>query len=281
MLQAWRIGLEMVREEAHPVAKRLEVTDAALLEFVEATLRWGDIGMRTSAAAHREGEIRELERLAAEQAALRRVAELVARQAPPEQVFALVTEELSRVLGVDLMARTVRFEPDGTATILAARGGPEDLLPPGTNTPRPEGGILDQVLATGRPGRVDDYARLTGPLAVALRAAGIGSAAAGPIVVDGRTWGAMAVSSRRALAPRNRRPCRSVLRACVHGDLEHRIASARWSNWRPSRRRCVAWPSSSLAKHRRSRCSASLPRSSVACWTPALSVRAGSSRTGP
>jgi hypothetical protein len=46
MLQAWRIGLEVVREEAHPVAKRLEVTDAVLLEFVEATLRWGDLGMR-------------------------------------------------------------------------------------------------------------------------------------------------------------------------------------------------------------------------------------------
>ncbi len=201
MLQAWRIGLETVREEAHPLAKRLEVTDAALLEFVEATLQWGDIGMRSSAAAHREGEMRKLERLAAEQAALRRVAELVARQAPPEQVFALVNEELSRVLGVDLMARTVRFESDGTATILAARGGPKDLLAPGTNTPRPEGGILDQVLATGRPGRVDDYALLTGPLAVALRAAGIGSAAAGPIVVDGRTWGAMAVSSGELLPP--------------------------------------------------------------------------------
>lgn len=37
MLQAWRIGLEVVREEAHPIAKRLEVTDAVLLEFLEAT----------------------------------------------------------------------------------------------------------------------------------------------------------------------------------------------------------------------------------------------------
>lgn len=29
MLQAWRIGLEVVREEAHPVAERLGVTDAS------------------------------------------------------------------------------------------------------------------------------------------------------------------------------------------------------------------------------------------------------------
>jgi len=116
MLQAWRIGLEVVREEAHPVAQRLHVTDAALLEFVEATLRWGDIRMRRSAAAHRDGEIQKLERLAAEQAALRRVAELIAQQASSEQVFARVTEELIRLLEVPIV-RLLRFEPDDTATM--------------------------------------------------------------------------------------------------------------------------------------------------------------------
>jgi len=140
-----------------------------------------------------------VEQLAAEQAALRRVAMLVARHAPAEEVFALVTEQLSRLLGVDLMVRTVRFEPDGSATILAAQGVPEDLLPPGANTARPEGGVLDQVFRAGRPGRVDDYAPVTGPLSVALRAEGIRSAAAGPIVVDDRIWGAMVVASPRTL----------------------------------------------------------------------------------
>jgi GAF domain-containing protein len=149
----------------------------------------------------------KVEQLAAEQAALRRVAELVARQASSEEVFALVTEELSRLLEVD-MVRTVRFEPDGAVTILAAQGAPEDLLAQGTNTPRPGGGILDQVLRTGRPGRVDDYTQVTGQLAVAVRHHGIRSAAAGPIVVDGRTWGAMAVGSRRTLPP----------------GIEHRVA---------------------------------------------------------
>ncbi len=140
-----------------------------------------------------------VERLVAEQSALRRVAMLVARHAPAEEVFALVTEELSRLLGTDLMVRTVRFEPDGTATIMAARGMPKDLIPPGTNTPRPGGGVLDQVFRTGRPGRVDDYKQVTGPLSIALRDQGICSAAAGPIVVDDRTWGAMAVASPRTL----------------------------------------------------------------------------------
>jgi signal transduction histidine kinase/limonene-1,2-epoxide hydrolase len=137
--------------------------------------------------------------VAAEQAALRRVATLVARHAPADEVFALVTAELSRLLGTDLMVRTVRFEADGSATILAAQGMPENLLPPGANTSRPVGGVLDQVFRTGRPGRVDDYTRVRGPLSVALRSEGIRSSAAGPIVVDGRTWGAMVVASQTIL----------------------------------------------------------------------------------
>ena len=198
MLQAWRIGLGVVREAAHPVARRLGVTDAQLLEFVEATLKWGDIGMRRTAAVHREGELRELQRLAAEQAALRRVAMMIARERPPSEVLATVAEELETLFGV-MMVRIARFEPDGTATILAARGMPDDVLPEGTNTPRPPGGILDQVLRTGRPGRVDDYAHVTGALSADLRAHGIRAAAAGPIAVDGRTWGAMALASRTSL----------------------------------------------------------------------------------
>jgi len=140
-----------------------------------------------------------VEQLAAEQAALRRVAMSVAQHAPAKEIFVLVTEQLGRLLGVDLMVRTIRFEPDGSATILAAQGVPEHLLPPGANTPRPDGGVLDQVFRTGCPGRIDDYAPVAGPLSVALRAAGIRSAAAGPIVVDGRIWGAMVVASPRTL----------------------------------------------------------------------------------
>jgi GAF domain-containing protein len=92
------------------------------------------------------------DRLVAEQSALRRVAELVAAQPPPEQVFALVTEELLGLLKVTAV-RTVRFEPDGSATVLAARSGVETLEPPGTNYPPPSGGVLDQVLRTGRAAR--------------------------------------------------------------------------------------------------------------------------------
>jgi GAF domain-containing protein len=200
MLQAWRIGLEVVREEAHPVAKRLHVTDAVLLEFVEATLRWGDIGMRRSAFAHREGEIRELERLAAERSALHRVAALVARQAIPAEVFAAVTEELSELLGVD-MIRTVRFEQDGSATVEAALGMIGDPIPPGTNAPIPGGSVIDKVYHTSRPARVDDYVGVGGPIGARLQHEGGGSAAGGPIVVDGRLWGAMVACKTAGTLP--------------------------------------------------------------------------------
>ena len=100
LLQAWRIGVESVREAAHVVAGRLGIADHVLLGFVEATLQWGDVGMRVSAKAHREAEIRELERLAAEQAALRRVATLVAQGARPGEVFTAVNQEVARLLPV-------------------------------------------------------------------------------------------------------------------------------------------------------------------------------------
>jgi len=194
MLQAWRIGLEVVREEAHPVAKQLEVTDAALLEFVEATLQWGDVGMRRSAAAHRKVETGELERLAAEQAALRRVAVGVAREGSPNEVFATVAEELSRLLAID-MVRMVRFEPDRTATLVAARGTIEALLPVGVNVPLPQGSVMERILQTGKPARVEDYSQVGGPIGDVLREEGVRWAVGGPIVVDGRLWGAMVVGS--------------------------------------------------------------------------------------
>jgi GAF domain-containing protein/ketosteroid isomerase-like protein len=139
--------------------------------------------------------------VAAEQTALRRVAELVARQAPPEQVFARVTEELSHLLDVNLV-RTVRFEPDGSVTVLASRGSAEDKLAPGTNVPLPSGTVIDQVFRTGRPAHVEDYSQVPGPVGDVLRHEGARSGAGGPIVVDERLWGAMAVgSTTRTLAP--------------------------------------------------------------------------------
>jgi GAF domain-containing protein len=152
-----------------------------------------------SAAISNSESRAEVQRLAAEQSALRRVAELVARQARPDDVFTLVTEELGRLLGVSIV-RTVRFEADGTATVVAAHGIADDRLIAGDNFSIPEQSGIEKVLRTGRPARLDDFTEVEGPIAAIMREQGAEAGVAGPIVVDGRLWGAMAVGALSAEA---------------------------------------------------------------------------------
>jgi signal transduction histidine kinase len=196
MLNAWRIGLEGVREAAHEVADDLGVGNEALLEFVVATLRWGDIGMRASASAHHEAEIRELGRLAEEQTALRRVATQVAQGAPSARLFAVVAEHVARVLRVPLVS-IARYEADGTASEWASRSeqGELELSPEGTRRSLDGTNVLADVRRSCRSARIDDYTGLEGPIAQTCRAAGIRSTVGVPIVVAGELWGAIAVSS--------------------------------------------------------------------------------------
>jgi signal transduction histidine kinase/transcriptional regulator of acetoin/glycerol metabolism len=166
-----------------------EDTEARLIDFAELV---------ATAVANLESRA-ALRRIAEEQAALRRVAELVARQAPPEQVFAVVTEELSRLLEVN-MVRTIRLERDGTATVVGAHGITDDRMTGGTNFPVPAGSVVEKVFRTGRPARVDDFAEVEGVIGAILREQGAGAGVAGPIVVEGRLWGAMAIGGRSAEA---------------------------------------------------------------------------------
>jgi signal transduction histidine kinase len=199
MLQAWRIGLEVVREQAHPVAERLALPDTVLLEFVEATLEWGDVGMRRSAAAHRDGEMRELERLAAEQSALRRVATLVARATPSGDFFSSVAREVAAVLRVPGVI-VQSYEADGAALTVgeafdAGLVGAERIFCVGSRMPLDPGSLAALVFETSRPARLDDFSALPGTIGDLARAAGIGSGCAGPIVVNGALWGKMCIFS--------------------------------------------------------------------------------------
>jgi PAS domain S-box-containing protein len=139
----------------------------------------------------------ELTRLADEQAALRRVATLVARESPSEDVFAAVARELGRLLRVE-DARMYRYEPDGTATVVASWGALQSALPVGTRRSVEGMNIAGMVLRTGRPARIDDYGTATGSLAEFLRELGTRSGVGTPILVEGRVWGAMVVTSRQA-----------------------------------------------------------------------------------
>jgi hypothetical protein len=99
----------------------------------------------------------ELARLAEEQAALRRLATLVARGTPPEEVFAAVTEEVVRVLPVDL-ACMGRYESNTTVTFVAASGGTGAVFPVGGPLVLEGRNVSTVVAQTGRAARIDNYA---------------------------------------------------------------------------------------------------------------------------
>jgi signal transduction histidine kinase len=179
-----------------------EATRFVLALFLLVSVAVGELASRTRRRAAAAEEARG--RLADEHAALRRVATLIARQEPPAEVFANVAEEARLLLGVDITT-LVRFEPDGTATLIGGSwrtevvDGVERLPVPsiGTRLPMAGDNVPSLVHRTGRPVQLDDYTKVTGPIGAYGSGLGIRSAVGTPIVVDGRLWGAMVASSRR------------------------------------------------------------------------------------
>jgi signal transduction histidine kinase len=156
-------------------------------------------------SARSNREARAAERLAGEHAALRRVATLVARGAPPEEVFAAVAEEVGRLLGTHL-AGMARYESDDTVTVLATwaaegeHGGAHPLVP--GPWPLEGGDLASTIRRTGRSVRIDDYHGVPGRIAAFVREElGVSSSVASPIVVEGRLWGVLFVHSKQTHQP--------------------------------------------------------------------------------
>ena len=139
----------------------------------------------------------DLRRVAEEQAALRRVATLVARDVPPDELFQAAASEVRGLLGADA-AMLLRYDSDDAAEVLAANSGPDLDIAVGRRVPLEEGSVTAIVFRTGRPARVDDYAAVAGRHAPHIRNAGISSAVGAPIVVGARLWGVMAAIWRRS-----------------------------------------------------------------------------------
>jgi signal transduction histidine kinase len=137
-----------------------------------------------------------LARLADEQAALRRVATLVARESSPAEIFGAVTEEAYRVLGSDAVG-LLRFDPDETATLLAQSDTPWDPPPLGTRFTLDGENLVSEVFHTGHTVRVDDWSNSTGAVAAMASVLGVRSAVAAPIVVEGSLWGTMIAATSR------------------------------------------------------------------------------------
>ena len=141
----------------------------------------------------------ELRRIAEEQAALRRVATLVARGAEPAAVFEAVTEEIGALVHADATA-LIRFESNGEATFLGGSGWSLQRLP-GTRFQLPPG----FALASGREAghvthySIDDVTSRT--LLEEMRQEEVRYAVNAPIAVEGLVWGAINVWSRRGPLP--------------------------------------------------------------------------------
>jgi signal transduction histidine kinase len=143
----------------------------------------------------------EVRALADEQAALRRVATLVARGEPPRGVFAAVAQQVGRLLPADLTLLG-RYENEAVSCVggWSATGEP---VPAGTWDGLGGRNVTGAVYETGRPARLDSYADASGDLADEARGRGISSSVGAPISVEGRLWGIMvaAATHGRQLPP--------------------------------------------------------------------------------
>jgi len=145
----------------------------------------------------------DLTRLLAEQAALRRVATLVARAIDPVEIFSAVAGEFGRLLDAD-NAGISRFESDGPSVVVVGSVGEDAAtVPIGTRLELPDYVAPAVVWRTGRSARVDEdlWDKLSDPVAARLRKQGIRSMVASPIIVESRLWGVVTVSSRRGPFP--------------------------------------------------------------------------------
>ena len=139
-------------------------------------------------------------KLAEEQAALRRVATLVAQAGPPEEVFAAVAAEMRDLVGADV-TRIIRREGDGTATLVGGTGTDDRPRPLGRADP---GLATAEVFRTGQTARIDDDSGVSSEVATRWLGAPapFRSAVASPVTVAGGLWGTIVAISLDGPLPR-------------------------------------------------------------------------------
>jgi signal transduction histidine kinase len=162
------------------------LSELARLRAAEADQR------RREAEASRD----ELRMLADQQAALRRIATLVARAVEPSELFSAVAEELARCLGVT-QANLVRYEADGGSILLASHDdrGPTKQMPVGRQFAYDGENIAATVYRTSSIARMDSREHAAGSTAAYIRTLGLRSGVGVPVIVDGRLWGAAIIGS--------------------------------------------------------------------------------------
>ena len=181
LLQGALWGALVVVSRDHPLRRGIE----------DLLVRFADqVGIAISAV---DARLR-LRALADEQAALLRVAELVARGAAADEVFVAISDEASALLG-ELPVALMLYD-DAGAVVVATCNCP---APVGLHVPFSAGTAIDRMYRTGRPAHMDTYEDT--PLADVTREVGITSTTAVPIIVEGRVRAAL-VSSNVAATTR-------------------------------------------------------------------------------
>lgn len=174
-----------------------------LVIALSATALAGVARLRAVAAHERRREVEashdDLSVLADHQAALRRVATLVARGIVPAELFSAVAEELARCLGIYHHAVLFRYESENAGVLLAAGHGDSGLnaVPVGERFSLEGESVAAQVFRTCRAARMDSYEHASGSVAARFRDLGLRTAVGAPIIVDGHLWGAAIVGSTK------------------------------------------------------------------------------------
>jgi signal transduction histidine kinase len=174
------------------LAARMQTTGIGEIGVLERSFN----AMAGSLQEHRD----ELAELAAEQAALRRVATLVARRASAAELFTTVAEEMGERLGAEI-TKVLRLEPDGAATVVGGWSVPGLHIPMGTRLAVEEDGVAATIRRSGRPTRTDRFEGPPGSIGDCFRGLGVESGVGSPIVVERRLWGVAIAASSQPLPP--------------------------------------------------------------------------------
>jgi signal transduction histidine kinase len=160
----------------------------ALVAYLVTGVLLGELAV----ALRRRAAVSESARsaLADEQAALRRVATLVAHQSVPTQVLAAIAEEVGRLLAVDL-SMLLRQEIDGTATVVASWTWSGPGVDVGLRVGSEEAGLPAMVRGSGGFATIADVPGNGNPVPGLLTAVGVRAGAASAIVVDEALWGVL------------------------------------------------------------------------------------------
>jgi signal transduction histidine kinase len=189
----------------------------------------------------------EVERLADEQAALRRVATLVAEGASPSAVFGAVAGEMEGLLRADGVTVS-RYEPEDEVTVLAHHGRDAHKVPPGTRVKHAGYNVMTLVRRSERPARMDQHEGTPGAIAEFVKTLGVRASVAAPIVVGGRLWGVVIANWRTEQSPppdteRRMAQFAQLLDAAIaNADSRDQLAASRArlvATWDEARRRVV------------------------------------------